>query len=71
MEVPCSWFWDSPIKIIEVDPMIHPYEEALNWIHSRLRLGITPGIVSMEWMIERRGNPERDMKVINVGGTQR
>ncbi len=49
--------------------MIHTYEEALDWIHSRLRLGIKPGLVRMEWMLERLGNPERDMKVIHVGGT--
>ena len=35
----------------------------------RLKLGIKPGLVRMEWMLGRLGNPERDMKVIHVGGT--
>lgn len=49
--------------------MLHTYSEALNWIHSRLRLGIKPGLKRMEWMLEKLGNPEQDMKVLHVGGT--
>lgn len=49
--------------------MLTTYEEALNWIHSRLRLGIKPGLKRMEWMMERLGNPERRLKTIHIGGT--
>lgn len=49
--------------------MLHSYEEALDWIHSRLRLGIKPGLIRMEWMLERLGHPERKIKAIHVGGT--
>ncbi|MBW8350216.1 bifunctional folylpolyglutamate synthase/dihydrofolate synthase [Bacillus sp. IITD106] len=49
--------------------MLQSYEEALEWIHSRLRLGIKPGLKRMEWMLERLGNPEKELKAIHVGGT--
>ena len=49
--------------------MLHTYEEALNWIHSRLRLGIKPGLKRMEWIMERLEHPERKIKTIHVGGT--
>lgn len=49
--------------------MIQTYEEALEWIHARLRLGIKPGLKRMEWMLERLDHPERRLKTIHVGGT--
>ncbi|KRG13324.1 folylpolyglutamate synthase [Virgibacillus soli] len=49
--------------------MVHTYKEALHWIHSRLRLGIKPGIKRMEWMLARLGNPEKNLRVIHIGGT--
>lgn len=49
--------------------MVHTYKEALSWIHSRLRLGIKPGLKRMEWMLARLENPERNLRVIHVGGT--
>lgn len=49
--------------------MLQTYEEALAWIHGRLRLGIKPGLKRMEWMMERLGNPERGLKSIHIGGT--
>ncbi|MBD8068860.1 bifunctional folylpolyglutamate synthase/dihydrofolate synthase [Bacillus sp. PS06] len=49
--------------------MIHTYEDALEWIHSRLRLGIKPGLKRMEWMMSRLGNPEQKIKGIHVAGT--
>jgi dihydrofolate synthase / folylpolyglutamate synthase len=45
------------------------YEQALDWIHSRLRLGIKPGLKRMEWMMERLNHPERKLKTIHIGGT--
>lgn len=49
--------------------MIHTYEEALSWIHGRLRLGIKPGLSRMEWMMERLGHPVNKIKAIHVAGT--
>ncbi|WP_071460276.1 bifunctional folylpolyglutamate synthase/dihydrofolate synthase [Bacillus massilinigeriensis] len=49
--------------------MFSTYEEAVRWIHSRLRLGIKPGLRRMEVMMERLGNPERTLKTIHIGGT--
>ncbi len=49
--------------------MFQNYEEALTWIHARLRLGIKPGLKRMEWMLERLNHPERNIKAIHIGGT--
>ncbi|WP_100405009.1 bifunctional folylpolyglutamate synthase/dihydrofolate synthase [Bacillus solitudinis] len=44
-------------------------EECINWIHSLLPFGVKPGLKRMEWMLDRIGNPEKDLRVIHVGGT--
>ncbi|MDT1995650.1 bifunctional folylpolyglutamate synthase/dihydrofolate synthase [Carnobacterium divergens] len=49
--------------------MFNTYEEALTWIHSRLALGIKPGLKRMEWMMKKLGHPERKFKSIHVAGT--
>lgn len=49
--------------------MFNTYDEALNWIHSRLRFGIKPGLKRMEWMLEKLGYPEKKLKALHVGGT--
>ncbi|MDQ0269997.1 dihydrofolate synthase/folylpolyglutamate synthase [Cytobacillus purgationiresistens] len=49
--------------------MFTTYEEAIDWIHSRLRLGVKPGLTRMEWMMERLNHPERKIKTIHIGGT--
>ena len=49
--------------------MFQTYEDALHWIHARLRLGIKPGLSRMQWMLERLNHPERKINVIHVGGT--
>ncbi|MFK9091283.1 bifunctional folylpolyglutamate synthase/dihydrofolate synthase [Bacillus salipaludis] len=49
--------------------MFTTYEEALDWIHARLRLGIKPGLKRMEWMMDKLDNPENKMKAVHVGGT--
>lgn len=48
---------------------IESYDEALQWIHSRLKFGIKPGLKRMEWMLEKLNNPERRIRVIHIGGT--
>ncbi|WP_010678306.1 bifunctional folylpolyglutamate synthase/dihydrofolate synthase [Bacillus timonensis] len=49
--------------------MIQTYEDALSWIHGRLRLGMKPGLARMEWMMARLNNPEKKIKAIHVAGT--
>ncbi|KAF0819385.1 Dihydrofolate synthase [Bacillus sp. ZZV12-4809] len=49
--------------------MFSAYEEALAWIHSRLRLGMKPGLERMVWMMEKLGYPERRIKAVHIGGT--
>lgn len=49
--------------------MLTTYEEALEWIHGRLRLGIKPGLKRMEWMMARLGFPEENLKMVHIGGT--
>ncbi|WP_050181204.1 bifunctional folylpolyglutamate synthase/dihydrofolate synthase [Domibacillus robiginosus] len=45
------------------------YEEALDWIHGRLRVGIKPGLMRMDYMMEQLGHPERHIKAVHIGGT--
>lgn len=49
--------------------MFTTYEQAVDWIHTRLRLGIKPGLSRMEWMLNRLDHPETTLKTIHVGGT--
>ncbi|MBP3038242.1 bifunctional folylpolyglutamate synthase/dihydrofolate synthase [Bacillaceae bacterium Marseille-Q3522] len=49
--------------------MFRSYEEALAWIHSRLRLGMKPGLKRMTWMMEKMDHPERKITTLHVGGT--
>lgn len=49
--------------------VIHTYEEAIGWIHSRLKFGIKPGLGRMQWMLEELGNPERHIKCVHLAGT--
>lgn len=53
----------------EVYEMFQTYEEALQWIHGRLRLGIKPGLTRMHIMMEKLGFPEKKIKTIHIGGT--
>ena len=49
--------------------MFNTYEEALDWIHARLRLGIKPGLKRMQWMMEKLDHPETKIKTVHIGGT--
>ncbi|WP_025949383.1 bifunctional folylpolyglutamate synthase/dihydrofolate synthase [Geobacillus thermocatenulatus] len=49
--------------------MVRTYEEAVAWIHGRLRLGMKPGLKRMEWMMEQLGHPERRVRAVHIGGT--
>lgn len=45
------------------------YEEALNWIHGTLRLGIKPGLTRMELLLEKLNHPEKKNRFIHIAGT--
>ena len=45
------------------------YREALQWIHSRERFGIRPGLDRIRIILEELSNPHRELKVIHIGGT--
>jgi dihydrofolate synthase / folylpolyglutamate synthase len=45
------------------------YEQAVEWIHSRLRLGIKPGLMRMNHLLEKLGNPHQKHKTVHIGGT--
>ncbi|MBM7605740.1 dihydrofolate synthase/folylpolyglutamate synthase [Metabacillus crassostreae] len=49
--------------------MFNTYEEALNWIHGRLKFGVKPGLKRMEWLLEQMNSPERNIPIIHVAGT--
>ncbi|MBC2140869.1 bifunctional folylpolyglutamate synthase/dihydrofolate synthase [Listeria innocua] len=45
------------------------YQEALDWIHGTLRLGIKPGLARMEYIMEKLNHPEKANKWIHIAGT--
>ncbi len=49
--------------------MINTYEQAIDWLQSRHKFGIKPGLDRMEWMLEQFGHPERTLKTVHVAGT--
>ena len=53
----------------ETTTMFQTYDEALHWIHSRLRTGIKPGLKRMEWMLEKLNHPEKKLTSVHIGGT--
>ncbi|SJZ48880.1 dihydrofolate synthase / folylpolyglutamate synthase [Pilibacter termitis] len=44
-------------------------EETLSWIHSRKKFGSRPGLVRVEALLERLGNPEKQLSMIHIAGT--
>lgn len=49
--------------------MFSTYQDALEWIHNRLKFGIKPGLERMEWLLEKLDHPERRIKTIHIAGT--
>ncbi|MDQ0232808.1 bifunctional folylpolyglutamate synthase/dihydrofolate synthase [Metabacillus malikii] len=49
--------------------MFTNYEAAVDWIHSRLKFGVKPGLKRMEWLLEKFHHPEQKLQVIHVAGT--
>ncbi len=44
-------------------------EEATAWIHSRLTFGQRPGLMRVEALLKRMGNPEKKVTMIHIAGT--
>ncbi|KXT62768.1 folylpolyglutamate synthase/dihydrofolate synthase family protein [Lactococcus sp. DD01] len=44
-------------------------ETALEWIHSRLKFNIRPGLTRIEALLKWLGNPEKELSMIHVAGT--
>lgn len=44
-------------------------ETALEWIHSRLKFNIRPGLTRIEALLKLLGNPEKELSMIHVAGT--
>lgn len=49
--------------------MFKSAKEAIDWIHSRLKFGIKPGLKRMEWLLEALDNPHKNIPTIHVAGT--
>ena len=45
------------------------YNEALNFIISQQSLGIMPGLTRILKLLEKMGNPQNDLKIIHIAGT--
>lgn len=44
-------------------------EQALEWIHSRLKFNIRPGLNRVSALLELLGNPEESLSMIHIAGT--
>ncbi|WP_285121109.1 bifunctional folylpolyglutamate synthase/dihydrofolate synthase [Lactococcus petauri] len=44
-------------------------ETALEWIHSRLKFNIRPGLTRIEALLKWLGNPEKELSMLHVAGT--
>ncbi|MGZ7196444.1 bifunctional folylpolyglutamate synthase/dihydrofolate synthase, partial [Streptococcus pyogenes] len=45
------------------------YQESLEWIHSKLKFGIKPGIERVKWLLQELGNPQDKVKGVHIVGT--
>ena len=44
-------------------------ETALEWIHSRLKFNIRPGLTRIEALLKLLGNPEKELTMLHIAGT--
>ena len=49
--------------------VINSYEEALSFIHGRIQFKKSPTLKRMRYLAEKLGNPQKDLKLIHVTGT--
>lgn len=46
-------------------------ETALEWIHSRLKFNIRPGLTRIEALLKLLGNPEKELSMLHIAGTNK
>ncbi|MCA9764826.1 MAG: bifunctional folylpolyglutamate synthase/dihydrofolate synthase [Carnobacterium sp.] len=49
--------------------MVETYTEALDWIHGRTHFGVRPGLSRVNYLLKQLGNPQDQLKIIHVAGT--
>ncbi|MCY8505707.1 bifunctional folylpolyglutamate synthase/dihydrofolate synthase [Bacillus atrophaeus] len=49
--------------------MFTTYEEAISWIHGRLKFGVRPGIERMKRLMKGLEHPEKKIRALHVAGT--
>jgi dihydrofolate synthase/folylpolyglutamate synthase len=42
---------------------------SIDWIHSRLKFGIKPGLSRIEYLLEKLDNPQNKIKTVHIAGT--
>ncbi|GFH39999.1 bifunctional folylpolyglutamate synthase/dihydrofolate synthase [Lactococcus insecticola] len=42
---------------------------SIDWIHSRLKFGIKPGVTRIVYLLKQLGNPQNKLKTVHVAGT--
>lgn len=45
------------------------YDEAMAYIHSKIRKGAAPGLQRIRELLEKLGNPEKKLKFVHIAGT--
>ena len=45
------------------------YDNALEYIHSFLKFGSKPGLERIEALLEKLGNPQKNLRIVHVAGT--
>lgn len=49
--------------------MIRNYQQAMDYIEEKMKLGSVPGLDNILELLHRMGNPEKKMKVLHIAGT--
>ena len=45
------------------------YDNALEYIHSFLKFGSKPGLERIEALLTKLGNPQKNLRIVHVAGT--
>lgn len=60
-----------PVTGKSIDTMLEelPLTEELDWLESNARFGVKLGLENTKRLLERLGNPEKNLKILHVAGT--
>lgn len=60
-----------PVTGKSIDAMLKelPLHEELDWLESNARFGIKLGLENIKRLLKKLGNPEKDLKILHVAGT--